>query len=261
MNRHYYADHQLTLARHPSETDERMMVRLLLKAGILSLAILCGQTALADRIAIIGTGNVGSALGQRFAELGHTIIYGSRNAQRPDVVALVAISGPNASATTQQEAAEQADVIVLAVPADIVESLTRELGDLSGKVVIDPTNPRIIADDGLRDYPFHDSNAERIQAIAPGAFVVKAFSTLGFYTMLDPTLAESPVSIPIAGNHADAKRIVAELTAGIGLVPIDVGPLRYAHVIEGLHYLRYNAGRFGDARINFHFPLDLADPN
>ena len=133
--------------------------------------------------------------------------------------------------------------------------------DSWGRIVIDPTNPRSIASDGLRDYAFHDSNAERIQALAPGAFVVKAFSTLGSYTMLDPSAAESPVSIPIAGDDPDAKRVVAELAVGIGFEPVDVGPLRYAHVIEGLHYLRYNAGQFGEGRINFHMPLDVADGN
>lgn len=227
-----------------------------------SVLIFCGaQPAFADTIAVIGTGNVGGALGQRFAELGHTIVYGSRTPTRADVQALVEASGPNASATTQREAAQQADIVVLAVPADVAEMLTPELGDLSGRIVIDPTNPRIIADDGLRDFAFHDSLAERIQALAPDAFVVKAFSTLGAYTMLDPALAEGPVSIPIAGDDADAKRVVAELTSGIGLVPVDVGPLRYAHVIEGLHYLRYNAGQFDDARINFYMPADRADPN
>ena len=89
---------------------------------------------------------------------------------------------------------------------------------------------------------------------------MKAFSALGAYTMLDPSLAEGPVSIPIAGDDARSKRTVAELTAGIGLVPVDVGPLRYAHVIEGLHYLRYNAGQFGDTRINFYLSPDNADP-
>jgi predicted dinucleotide-binding enzyme len=127
------------------------------------------------------------------------------------------------------------------------------------RIIIDPTNPRIVADDGLRDFAFHDSLAERIQALAPGALVVKAFSTLGYYTMLDPSVADSPVTIPIAGDDAAARAKVAELTAGIGLVPLDVGPLRYAHVIEGLHYLRYNAGEFDDARINFYMPADRAD--
>jgi NADPH-dependent F420 reductase len=238
-----------------------MQRSFLLVASFLILTVSSGQPALADRIAIIGTGNVGGALGQRFAELGHTIIYGSRDPTRADVRELVAASGPNANATTQREAAQQADIVVLAVPWDIVESLTRGLGDLSGRIIIDPTNPRSIADDGLRDFPFHDSNAERIQAVAPDAFVVKAFSTLGFNTMLDPSVAEGPVSIPIAGDNAEAKRVVADLTSGIGLVPVDVGPLRYAHVIEGLHYLRYNAGQFGGERINFYMPPDRADSN
>lgn len=230
-------------------------------ACVATLALFAGQSAVADTIAIVGTGNVGAALGQRFAEIGHTIVYGSREPTRADVQDLVRASGPSASATTQSEAIAQADIVVLAVPAGIVESLTLGLGDLSGRIVIDPTNPRTIADDGLRDYPFHGSNAERIQALAPEAFVVKAFSTLGSYTMLDPSVAEGPVSVPIAGDDADAKRIVADLIAGIGLEPVDIGPLRYAHVIEGLHYLRYNAGQFGEARINFYLRPDRADPN
>lgn len=238
-----------------------MALRYVLLLACVLTGIAPAPSALAERIAIIGTGNVGGALGQRFAELGHTIIYGSRDPTRADVRELVNASGRNASAATQREAAQQADIVVLAVPADIVEPLTSELGDLSGRIVIDPTNPRAIADDGLRDFPFHDSNAERIQALAPDAFVVKAFSTLGSYTMLDPSVAEGPVSVPIAGDDAGAKLAVAGLVSGIGLVPVDIGPLRYAHVLEGLHYLRYNAGEFGEARINFYFSPDLADPN
>jgi NADPH-dependent F420 reductase len=238
-----------------------MHLRIHTLIAILTMAIASAPSALGDTIAIIGTGNVGSALGQRFAELGHTIIYGSRDPERDDVRDLVAATGPGARAATQGEAARQADIVVLAVPAQVVESLVPALGELAGRIVIDPTNPRVIADDGLRDYPFHDSMAERIQTLAPEALVVKAFSTLGAYTMLDPAVASGPVSIPIAGNHAEAKDVVAELAAGIGLVPVDVGPLRYAHVIEGLHYLRYNAGRFGQGRINFYMPLDPADPN
>lgn len=212
----------------------------------------------ADTIAMIGTGNVGGALGQRFAALGHEIVYGSRNPERASVTRLVAATGSGASATTQRAAAAGADIVVLAVPWDVVDGLMRELGDLSGKIVIDPTNPRAIGDDGLRDYALADSNAERIQALAPNARVVKAFSTLGTETMLDPAIAGHAVSVPVAGDDPAAKRVVAELIRGIGLEPVDVGPLRYAHVIEGLHYLRYNAGEVGEARINFHFP---ADPN
>lgn len=226
--------------------------------GALLLALV-GQHAIADTIAMIGTGSVGSSLGLRFAELGHTIVYGTREPSRSDVQALVEQTAGDASAQTLAEAVEAADIVVLAVPADVIESVARQLGDLSGRIVIDPTNPRSIADDGLRDFPFHDSNAERVQAIMPNASVVKAFSTLGANTMLDPALAQGPVSIPMAGDDPEAKAVVAELASGIGFHPVDVGPLRYAHVLEGLHYLRVNAGQFDDARVNFYFPPDLAD--
>ena len=233
-----------------------MYRRLLLVTSLLTSVLGLAPGAAAETVAIIGTGNVGAALGRRFAELGHEIVYGSREPGRASVERLVSASGPEARATTQEAAVRDADIVVLAVPWEVVEDLTRTLGDLSGRVIIDPTNPRRIAEDGLRDYAFEGSNAERIQALAPDAHVVKAFSTLGAETMLDPAIAGGPVSVPIAGDDAQAKDVVAELVAGIGLEPVDVGPLRYAHVIEGLHYLRYNAGQFGDARINFYFPPD-----
>jgi len=225
-------------------------------AALLCLTAALALGAHAETIAIIGTGNVGSALGQRFAELGHGIVYGSREPNRSDVERLVAETGANARAATPAEAARDADIVVLALPWEVVEDVTRSLGDLAGKIVIDPTNPRRIGEDGLRDYPFEGSNAERIQAVAPEARVVKAFNTLGAGTMLDPTIARHPVSIPIVGDDPEAKAIVAELARGIGFEPVDVGPLRYAHVLEGLHYLRSNAGQMGGTRINFHFPPD-----
>jgi len=229
----------------------------LLRAAVACAAVtIVALGARAETIAIIGTGNVGSALGQRFAALGRDIVYGSREPDRPDVRRLVAETGPRARAAAPAEAARDADIVVLALPWEVVEDVTRSLADLAGKIVIDPTNPRRVADDGLRDYPFDGSNAERIQAAAPEARVVKAFNTLGAETMLDPAVAKHPVSVPIAGDDPAAKAVVAELVRGIGLEPVDVGPLRYAHVLEGLHYLRYNAGQIGGTRINFHFPPD-----
>lgn len=223
-----------------------------LAIAICSLAALGpASAAWAESIAVIGTGQVGSALGRRFAELGHNVVYGSRTPERGDVVRLVAATGNGARATTQDAAARDAAIVVLAVPWDVVEPLTRALGDLEGRIIVDPTNPRITAPDGFRDYAFDGSNAERIQALAPGAGVVKAFSTLGAATMLDPSLAEGPVSIPLAGDDERAKDIVAELAHSLGFEPVDVGPLRYARVIEGLHFLRYNAGRIA-GRFNYH---------
>jgi predicted dinucleotide-binding enzyme len=175
-------------------------------AAALAALVTGPSTAAAETVAMIGTGNVGAALGRRFAEHGHKIFYGSRDPAAADVRELVAITGHGAVAVTQREAAAQADIVVLAVPWTAVEDVVRALPDLSGKIVVDPTNPRVTASDGFADYPIEDSNAERIARLAPGAQVVKAFSTLGFETMLDPKVAEGPVTVPIVGADRRAER-------------------------------------------------------
>jgi NADPH-dependent F420 reductase len=211
--------------------------------------------AAAETVALIGTGNVSSALGQRFAEHGHTIVYGSRNPTAADVRELVATTGRGAVAVTPAEAAARSDIVVLAVPWSAAEDVVRSLGELRGKIIVDPTNPRVMASDGFADYPIEDSVAERIARLAPDAHVVKAFNTLGAETMLDPEVANGPVTIPLVGDDRAAKARVATLAREIGLEAVDVGPLRHARIIEGLHYLRANA--LG-GRINYHFPRDTA---
>jgi NADPH-dependent F420 reductase len=214
------------------------------------------HVAAAETIALIGTGNVGAALGRRFAEQGHTVVYGSRNPADADVAELVRVTGHGAVALTPAAAAARSRVVVVAVPWTAAEDVVRGLGDLSGKIVVDPTNPRVAAADGFADYPpLPDSNAERIARLAPNAAVVKAFSTLGAETMLDPTLANGPVTIPLVGDDRAAKEVIGTLAREIGLEAVDVGPLRHARIIEGLHYLRANA--LG-GRVNFHFPRDTA---
>jgi len=209
--------------------------------------------AAAETIAIIGTGQVAGALGPAFAAQGHTIVYGSRNPDRNDVAELVGRTGEGASATTQQEAVARADVVVLAVPGGIAEEVTRELGDLSGKIILDPTNRLGRRDDGwlVHDVPGKGSNAELIQAAAPDARVVKAFNTLNYRTMIDPESSGGPVTIPIAGDDEDAKAFVAGLIEGMGLEVVDVGPLRYAHVLEEMLVIWANARSRG-AAFDYH---------
>jgi 8-hydroxy-5-deazaflavin:NADPH oxidoreductase len=224
----------------------------------LCCALACAgfETAEAETVALIGTGNVGSALGRRFAEQGHTVVYGSRDPGDPEIAALLRATGHGALALAPAQAAARSRVVILAVPWTAVADVVSGLGDLSGKIVVDPTNPRIMAADGFADYPaIPDSNAERIARMAPGAHIVKAFSTLGAETMFDPRLAQGPVTIPVVGDDRAAKAVVAALARDIGLEAVDVGPLRHARIVEGLHYLRVNAL---DGRVNFHFPRDHA---
>jgi len=217
------------------------MAAMLIKRTITAVFVALGFTfslqthVLADTIAIIGTGNVGSALGPEFAALGHTIVYGSREPMRDDVVALVARTGGGASAKAPQEAVVGADIVVIAVPGGAAEQVTRSLGDLAGKIILDPTNR--VGRGGA--FPTHDvpgkgSNAELIQAAAPNASVVKAFNTLNWQQMVDPETAGGPITIPLAGDDAAAKAVIAELVKGMGLEAMDFGPLAYAHVLEEL---------------------------
>lgn len=221
-----------------------MSIKRILAAGFLPLALtLIAHDAAAETIAVIGTGNVGSALGPEFAALGHTIVYGSRNPDRPEVAALVARTA-GASATTQVRAVVGADVVVLAVPGNVAEEVTLGLGDLSGKIILDPTN-RVSrsGDHMMHDVPGKGSNAALIQAAAPNARVVKAFNTLNWRQMVDPETAGGPITIPIAGDDADAKAFVASLVEGMGLEPMDIGPLDYAHVLEEMLVIWANSLR------------------
>jgi predicted dinucleotide-binding enzyme len=205
--------------------------------------------AMADRIAVIGTGNVGAALGTEFAGLGHDIVYGSRDPSRDDVRALVAQTAGDASVTTQAAAVEGADIVVLAVPGRLAVDIATSLGDLSGKIIIDPTNNYIR--DGVPRLAIETSNGQAIQAALPTARVVKAFNTLSTRQMIDPQSSGGPVSIPLVGNDNAAKAKVAELIAGIGLEPIDVGPIENAHFVEGMLVL-WMYGRVSGQPFDFH---------
>lgn len=210
----------------------------------LGVALLALQApAWAATIAIIGTGDVAGALGPEFAALGHTIVYGSRDPARAEVTALVERTGRGARAAGQREAVAGAEIVVLAVPGGVAEEVTRSLGDLSGKIILDPTNRVGRGDDGfaVHDVPGKGSNAELIQAAAPNARVVKAFNTLNWREMVDPASSGGPITIAIAGNDAAAKAVVAELITGMGLEPMDFGPLRYAHVLEEMLIVWANA--------------------
>ena len=166
--------------------------------------------ALADRIAVIGTGSVGGGLGPEFAALGHDVVYGSRDPSRDDVRALVERTGGNASAATPAEAAENADIVLLAVPGRLAAGIAGDLGDLSGKIIIDPTNHYERDDNGIPRMLTLPSNAEAIQAAAPGSMVVKAFNTLNWQQMVDPDSSGGPVTIPLVGDSSAAKATVAE---------------------------------------------------
>jgi predicted dinucleotide-binding enzyme len=190
-----------------------------------------------ETVAVIGTGDMGDSLGPRFAALGYQVVYGSRTPESDRVKALVETTGKNASATTQMEAAQQADIVLTLVPWPAMETVAQNLGDLAGKIIIDVSMPFEQGDDGYPKHLLKTSSAEMIQGWNPGAKVVKTFATMGSHVIDDPMVEGGVVTIPVASDHRDAKEKVAGIVASMGLDPVDFGPLRMARQIENMQMI------------------------
>jgi len=209
-----------------------------------------------DTVAILGTGDMGDSFGPRLATLGYRVVYGSRSPASDKVKALVALTGHGSTATTQKDAAQLGDIVLLALPWPAMETVAQNLGDLSGKVLIDMSwPPAKVADDGYYEFEMPESAAEMIQSWNPDAFVAKAFLTVGSNVIDDPSTASGPVTIPIASDSRLAKEKTARIAADLGLDAVDAGPLRYARNIEALTQIMmvpYLQGR--DLVWDFYFP-------
>jgi 8-hydroxy-5-deazaflavin:NADPH oxidoreductase len=204
------------------------------------------------QIAIIGTGNVGAALGQRWAAAGHDILFGVRQPGAAKVAAVVKKAGARARAVAVREATAGADVVVLAIPFDGAEQTIAACGNLAGKIVIDCINPLFPDLSGLT-VGHTDSAGEAVARWAKGARVVKTLNTTGSGNMLDPHYGHETLSMFVCGDDADAKKVVIGLLAELGFEPIDAGPLTQARYLEPLAMLWISmAYRFGQGP-NFGF--------
>jgi 8-hydroxy-5-deazaflavin:NADPH oxidoreductase len=193
-------------------------------------------------VAIIGTGNVGKALGASLARAGHDITYVAQDDAKTRRVAGEVGGHAAASAAT---AVAEAEVTVLAVPFAAAEGVARTIASsVRGKVVIDATNPVRPDYTGLATAG-GPSGAERIAALLDGAGVVKAFNTLFAGVQADPAALGTRLDALYATDDDAAAATVASLAEAIGLRPVRVGPLAAARELEAMAWLNIRLQMLG----------------
>jgi 8-hydroxy-5-deazaflavin:NADPH oxidoreductase len=203
------------------------------------------------KIGIIGTGNMGRALGLRWAHGGHQVLFGSRD---PSKAKAAAAKG---TASTQagdfDAAAAFGDVVLYTVRNIFPSSLLRTPQALSGKVVIDRNNRDVGNDSNPADFRFDApaparSLAEQLAADATGARVVKAFNTIPqpVIDLARAKLAPHRVSVFLCSDDAAAKATVKGLAKELGFVGVDSGRLEHARLVESVaDFIRFQIGPMG----------------
>jgi 8-hydroxy-5-deazaflavin:NADPH oxidoreductase len=153
------------------------------------------------KIAIIGAGNVGTALGAGWSKVGHQITYGMREPDGDKAKQLKAAQ-PQAAISTNAEAARDAEVVVLSTPWPATEAAIRACGSLAGKIVIDATNP------------------------------LKTMNQVGYALMDHPSFKGGGKPVMFVAGDGVGRAKVLQLVSDLGFEAIDVGGLEYARLLE-----------------------------
>jgi len=184
------------------------------------------------KIAIIGDGNVGSALARGIGRAGYEVrATGKENVR---------------------ETAAWGDVIILAVPFAAVPDVVKTIGDAAnGKVVIDVTNA--LNPDMTLAVGFTTSGAEELQKQATGARVVKAFNTVFAQHMDSGKIGSETLTVLAASDDEEAKSTALELAKAIGFDAVNAGPLQNARWLETLGLLNITLGYMVGHGVNAGF--------
>ena len=188
------------------------------------------------QIGILGSGGVGQALGLGFAQQGHEVKIGSREPGSEKLKPWLAQAGKKASTGSFAETARFADLAVLAIHWNGVQSAIQlaEPGNLARKVVIDVTNP-VVREPNKPMYLAlgnTDSGGEQVQRWLPNSKVVKAFNTVGSAHMVNPQFPGGPPDMFICGNDASAKQTVSGICKSFGWGVVDAGGIEGARLLE-----------------------------
>jgi predicted dinucleotide-binding enzyme len=176
------------------------------------------------KIAIIGKGNVGSALGDGLKAAKHEIRFASSDVHEP-----------------VKDAVAWSDVVILAVPWTAHKEIAAKDGKtFAKKIVVDVSN--VMTKDLELAMGFTTSGAEELQKLLPGARIVKALNTIFAQNMRTGKLYGERLTAFIAGDDSRAKDVVCGLVKDIGFDCIDAGELKSARLLEPMGLLNITLG-------------------
>jgi predicted dinucleotide-binding enzyme len=188
-------------------------------------------------VAILGSGLVGQTLAGGFAKHGWGVVIGTGHPEKK--IEWKDATLRNVKVTTYAEAAEAADLVVVAVKGTVAEGVVHGVASqIAGKVVIDASNPIADAppDNGVLQFftALDKSLMERLQKLAPEAHFVKAFNSVGAASMVNPDFGGMRPTMFICGNHAPSKKEVTAILEQFGWEAEDMGGVQGARAIEPL---------------------------
>lgn len=182
-------------------------------------------------IGIIGTGNMGSALGQRLSDAGHQIFYGS--IEPATAKSIADMMAPNVQGGSIANAADFGEAIFLAVPWTGVDNAIEEAGDLEGRIIFDCTNP--FKEDTLDLVSMNHSGAEYIAHKVGNAQVVKALNTIFAQNIMrSKDFGNEKPSAFFCTDDDSAQNMAVELLKDMELTPVYCGPLENASHLESM---------------------------
>jgi 8-hydroxy-5-deazaflavin:NADPH oxidoreductase len=185
------------------------------------------MTMTALNIAILGAGNVGSALAHNLSALGGSIFFGVPEPEKYRAIA----ARLGAHIGTVEQAIADARIAILAVPFAAALEIATQVADWNDRILIDASNPIAPGFAGL-SIGTVTSAAEQIAQRATNARVVKCFNVTGAENMADPRTGNAQVFMPAAGDDADARTVVVALATRMGFDAVDAGLLSAARYLE-----------------------------
>jgi len=201
------------------------ILRLLALAAAFALPL---QSFAADKpmkIGIIGSGRIGSALGELWTKAGHQVMFSSLDLEHDKQLA--AQVGGNAKAGTPAEAAAFGDVVLVSVPYKALPQVGRDYGaSMKGKVVLDTCNPIPTRDGDMAVAAAEKGSGVASQELLPGARLVRAFNHVGAAKLRSENHRPDPkIAVALAADDQGALKVAEGLVRDAGFEPVFVGPL------------------------------------